>query len=286
MCAPLDRRIDGAAPLSSMRAQVVHPRAGRVEHQPGVDPELGAVRAVLQLGTGDPAAGEAQPGDLGVVEDHGARFDGGTHRHDGHPRVVHLVVAVDRDRLEVVGAQRRVVGRGPGRGDDPADTVAEGGQRRVGEDAGAQLGRAVRAALVDGQVEGERVDQVRGHVLGQHPPLVVVLRDQLDRAGLQVAQPAVHQLGGRGGGGAGEVAGVHHRHPQPRLRGVPGDRGAQDAAADHQQVVRRVGEQFPGLGAAGVAPAAGCVPRAGTLCRVFIVLSSPLRSSPWSARRP
>ncbi len=121
---------------------MVDPRAGRVQDQAGVDTELGAVGAVLQLGTGDPALGEAQPRDLGVVEDGGAGLDGRADRHQGHPGVVHLVVAVHRDGLEVVRPQLRHVALGLGRADDVTDTVTEGGQRRVREDTRAQLGRA------------------------------------------------------------------------------------------------------------------------------------------------
>ena len=59
--------------------------------------------------------GEAQAGDLGVVEDDGARLDGRADRHQGHPGVVHLVVAVHGDGLEVLGAQLGHVLRGLGR---------------------------------------------------------------------------------------------------------------------------------------------------------------------------
>ncbi len=230
--------------------QVVDPGAGGVQDEPGVDTELGAVGAVLQLGAGDPAPGEAEPGDGRVVEDDRARVDGRADRHQRHAGVVHLVVAVDRDRLQVVRTQLGHIALGLGRGDDVADAVAERRERGVGEDARAELGRAVRAALVDGQVEGERVGQVRGHLAGDRAPLEVVLRDQLHRAGLEVAQTAVEELGGGGGGGAGEVAGVHQSHPQPGLRGMPGGGDAQDAAADDQEVVRGPGQLLPGLGAA------------------------------------
>ncbi len=127
--------------------------------RPGVDAERGAVQAVLHVHAGHAAVGEAQAGDL-VVDDDRAGPDGRAHGHDGHARVVHLVVAVDRDSIEAVGAQAGVVGRGPGGGYESPDAVAEGRQHRVREDARTELGRAVRAALVDRQVEGERVDQV------------------------------------------------------------------------------------------------------------------------------
>ncbi|RPK71282.1 hypothetical protein EES42_14695 [Streptomyces sp. ADI95-17] len=231
-------------------AQVVDPRSGGVQHETGVDAELRAVQAVLQVGAGHPALGEPQPGHRRVVEDDRTRVDGRAHRHQRHPGVVHLVVAVDRDGLQVVRTQFGHIALRLRRADDVPDAVTERGERRVGEHPRAELGRAVRAALVDRQVEGERIGQVGGHLAGHRTPLEVVLRHQLHRAGLQVAQSAVEQLGGGGGGGAGEVAGVHQGHPQPGLRGVPGGGDAQDAATDHQEVVRSLGQLLPSLGAA------------------------------------
>ncbi|KPC68498.1 hypothetical protein ADL26_19395, partial [Thermoactinomyces vulgaris] len=105
---------------------------------------------------GDPAPGEAQARDGGVVEDDRAGVDGRADRHQRHAGVVHLVVAVDRDGLEVVGAQFGDVALGLGGGDDVADAVAERGERGVGEDASAELRGPVRSSLVDGQVELER----------------------------------------------------------------------------------------------------------------------------------
>ena len=95
-------------------AQVVDPRAGGVEHEAGVDAELGAVHAVLAARrrvTRPP--GEAQAGDLGVVEDDGAGVDGRADGHQRHPGVVHLVVAVDGDGLQVLRPQLGHVARRP-----------------------------------------------------------------------------------------------------------------------------------------------------------------------------
>ena len=274
-------------------AQVVHPRAGGVEHQAGVHAELAAVQAVAQLGAGDPAAGEAQAGDLGVVEHHGAGVDGGAHGHHRDARVVHLVVAVDGHRAQALGTQCGHLLGGVGGGGNPAHAVAEGGQRRVQEHAGAELGRAVRAALVDRHEEGQRVDQVRGHVGGERAALLVVLRDKLDRAGLQVAQTAVDELGGSAGGGTGEVAGVDHGDLQAGLGRGPGDGRAEDAAPDHQQVVGGLAEQLAGLGAGGGAAGGalgaqgrdgchgGCVRRAGRAAPLLLSCAvRPLREGP------
>jgi hypothetical protein len=73
----------------------------------------------------------------------------------------------------------------------------------------------VGAAVIDGQHEGERPDQVRGDSIQQRAALHVRLANQTQVPHLQVAKAAMDQLGGGAGGGAAEVAGVEQ-----------GDRGA------------------------------------------------------------
>lgn len=230
--------------------QVVDPRPGRVQHETGRHAELVTRYPVPELRAGHPAPGEAQARDLGVVEHGGTGLDGPADRHQRHPGVVHLVVAVHGHGLEVVRTQLGHVLRGLRRREQVPHAVTEGRQRRVREDTRAQLRRAVRPALVHGEVERERIRQVGGHLTGDRTALEVVLRHQLHRAGLQVAQTAVEQLGGGGGGRAGEVAGVDQGHPQARLCGMPGGGDAQNPATDHQEVVCRLGQLLPGLGTA------------------------------------
>ena len=100
-CAPLDSRIDGSAPRVLHPPQVVHPRPGGVEHQPGVDAELGAVGTV--------AAGSARvtrppvkrsPVTSASLSTVSAGVGRGPYRHQRHPGVVHLPVLVDRPGRE------------------------------------------------------------------------------------------------------------------------------------------------------------------------------------------
>ena len=65
-----------------------------------------------------------------------------------------------------------------------------------------------------------------------------------DLADGQVAEPAVHQLGGPPRRAEGEVVGVDGEHGQPAGHRVEGDAGAGDAEADddHVDLGRGVGQ--------------------------------------------
>ena len=70
----------------------------------------------------------------------------------------------------------------------------------------------------------------------QHAALAVGFANESNVAEPQVAQPAVDQLGGSTRGGTGEVAFVDERDLEPVRRRRLRDSGADDAAADHEQV--------------------------------------------------
>ena len=59
---------------------------------------------------------------------------------------------------------------------------------------------------------------------------------QLELVVLEVAQPAVDQLGGGGGGGRRQVGALDQQRGQPAAGGVARDAGAVDAAANDEHV--------------------------------------------------
>ena len=75
----------------------------------------------------------------------------------------------------------------------------------------------------------------------QDAPFPQRLADQAELSVLQVAQAAVHQPGRAARGAGREVVLLHQGHGQPARRGVQGDAGPGDPAADHQHVERVLG---------------------------------------------
>ena len=76
----------------------------------------------------------------------------------------------------------------------------------------------------------------------QRAPLVVRLPHEADIAQAQVAKAAVDQLRGRARRRASEVARVDERDGETGAGSVRGDRGADDATADDEQVEAAPGE--------------------------------------------
>jgi hypothetical protein len=71
-------------------------------------------------------------------------------------------------------------------------------------------------------------------------PFAAHLGHQLEFKLLEVAQAAVHQLGGTAGGAGGEILHFHQPHVQAPGPGVEGNARAGNAAADHEQVEGRL----------------------------------------------
>ena len=84
--------------------------------------------------------------------------------------------------------------------------------------------------------EARRPDQVPGNAQ-QDLALGERLAHQLELVLLEVAQPAVDQLGGRRRRGARQVVALHEDRRQAAAGCVARDAGAIDAAADDQQIV-------------------------------------------------
>jgi len=216
------------------------------KHAPGVDDRCGGDREALAVGlrlhaVDDPSRCLGQAQGPHPVGRHGALVEHGGADHCQHqPGVVGRGVVIDVGAADLVGGQGGHVGDGLG-GVDPlmelADAPAAGGV--VGPHGGAQRARQL---LGDQPVFGKQrqqkrldVHQVRG--VGQQPPaLVQRLVHQRHVALLQVAQPAVHQLGALRRGARGKVAAVDQGGAQAPGSGVEGDAGAGDTAPDHHQV--------------------------------------------------
>ena len=242
MWMPLAGRIDVGVGALVEGPDVVGPHAGGVDHHAGAHLDLAGARAGVDDGARHPVARLHEAGHPGVVDDGGAEVDRrGAGEREGQAGVVGLGVVVQVGPGEAVAERRHV---GPGRvGLEPAVDLAdaqpagqvvhphgraEGPRHLLGDDAAL--------AGEDRDEEREHLDQVRG-VAQQALALVQRLVDQADVAVLQVAQPAVHQLGRLGRRARGEVVALDEGGAQAAGGGVEGHAGAGDAAADDEHVV-------------------------------------------------
>jgi hypothetical protein len=221
---------------------VVGPHAGGVDHHAGAHLDLAGARAGVDDGPGHPVARLHEAGHPGVVDGGGAEVDRrGAGEREGQAGVVGLGVVVQVGPGEAVAERRHVR---PGRvGPEPAVDLAdpqpacqvvhphgraEGPRHLLGDDAAL--------AGEDRDEEREHLDQVRG-VAQQALAFVQRLVHQADVAVLEVAQPAVHQLGRLGRRARGEVVALDEGGAQAAGGGVEGHTGAGDAAADDEHVV-------------------------------------------------
>ena len=182
-----------------------------------------------------PPASRSAP-HLDARGDAGARERRGPRDGDRHARVVGLVIDVAPGRAQAGGAQRRHERARGARAQQAPTTVLEAPESAVEHEPGPQLRRSDRPTAVDGNEERARPHEVRGDDPRERVPLRVRLAHEADVAHLQVAQPAVDELGGGTRRGPGEVTALHQRDAQPGPRPEPGDRAAHDAAADDEQV--------------------------------------------------
>ena len=155
---------------------------------------------------------------------------------DRHARVVGLVVDVAARRAEPVQPQRRHERARRGRAQQAPAAVGEAAEGAVEHEPGTQLRRADRAAAIHGDEERARAHEVRRDDARERVALGVRLAHEADVAHLQVAEPAVDELGRCARRGPGEVAALDQRDPQAGVRAQPGDRAADDPAADDEQV--------------------------------------------------
>ena len=231
----LRARILEPADVVDPRAARVHDRACRDTHGFAVHEHVGALPP-------------AQCDHLGVVEDRRARVGGTANVCERQAPVVRHRVRVERAGAERLPAQARNEPPRPLDRDGPVQPGA--GERRVDQDPRLHEPGPVRAALVEREQEGQPSDEVRRDDSHQRPPLLVGLADEPHVAEAEVPEAAVDQLGRRRRRAAAEVAPVDERHREPVGRGRLGDAGADDAAADHEQVEAAIAEVGDRAGAA------------------------------------
>jgi hypothetical protein len=230
--------LDQPDPVAAVQRQLVAeegrdpgPRGVDERPRPHLAPALGTLQhgepaVALAPGAGAAGAGADLRSPLGRV-----------HRVEHHePRVVDPRVTVGEAAPEVRLERRPLRGRAEvdgGRARQqlaPAQVVVEQ-EPQPDQPRRPLLGRV-------GQDERERADDVRGRAQ-QHLALDQRLPDQPELVVLEVAQAAVDELGGPGGGVAREVVLLAEADGEAPSRRVAGDAHAVDPAADDEQVERR-----------------------------------------------
>ena len=191
---------------------------------------------------GDVAVVHVESDDLAARRDRRAAGRGRARDGDDEARVVGLVVVVDAACAQPVRSQRGGQRERAGGRDDQRRAVAEARERAVGDHAGADRDRAVRAVGAQRHAEAQRAHEVGGDDTGERTALGVRLAHELHVAHAQVAEAAVDQLGGRARRPRGEVVALEQRDAQSGPRGDPRDAGADDPAADDHDVERLVSE--------------------------------------------
>jgi hypothetical protein len=148
-------------------------------------------------------------------------------------------IGVDPARTKLLDAKRRNASpRALGR-DESA--VALTRQRGVGPQSRLDGERVIGAVPVEREKKRLTADEVRCHDLHERAPFPMSLPDEANVAEPQVAEAPVDELR-RGAGGLGaEVRPVDEGDGEPGAGRLAGDTGADDAAADHQEV------EAPGL---------------------------------------
>ena len=226
----------------------LHVRSGGVDRQPRANGKAVAVDAVRDPRADHPARLAQQPVHLQVVGHlrpvPGRTLDDGQGHALGavHVRLPqHLRAGETRDGRE----QWRPLPGPPGRqkgarwrllaavGDQPVDPGAAQGV----EEHGRVHGRPAlhQRARLGGHEEGQPAGQVRRDVL-EDSGFPVGFAHLPELALGQIADTAVQQFGRGRGGERAKIALFHQGHAQAAQRGVMGDKGAGDAAADDQQI--------------------------------------------------
>ena len=109
-------------------------------------------------------------------------------------------------------------------------------QTRVRPERATDRNAPVRAAAVDREHELQRRDEMGGDVAAEGVHLGERLADEAEMPEAQVAKPAVDQLRRRARRARGEVVALDDRDVQPVPGSDLGDAGADDPAADDEEV--------------------------------------------------
>src|SRR5918999_5503783 len=106
----------------------------------------------------------------------------------------------------------------------------------IGPEPGLHGERVVRAVPVQGQEEPLTADEVRCDDLHERAPLPMGLPDEANVAEAQVAEAPVDELRRSARGLGAEIRAVDKRDRETGAGRLAGDPGADDAAADHEEV--------------------------------------------------
>ncbi len=228
------------AALPDHRLGVVGPDPGGVDHLPRPHLDVAAVLEVAHGGAHHPLALAQEPDHAGPVGHVRPERGGGAHQRHRVPGVVDAGVVVPDGADQGVLAQgghlaQRLTPRELLVHRDAARPRRQAGHRVVQRETRCDVGPLPEAPL-ERVHERDRVDEVRREPLQQQTPLAQRLPHQPEVEHLQVAQPAVDQLGRARRRAAGPVAGLDQRDAEPAGRGVEGRPGADDPAADDEDV--------------------------------------------------
>ena len=238
-------------------ADVVGPHPGGVHHHRRGDVER------IAFGGDDAGAGDGagcarrlagQGGDLGVVgHDRAIVERRGAQDLQGQSGIVGPGIPVEEPGYQPVGAQRGQVLEGLGARHPlmalpDADASGEVVEPQGGEVGGGHAAVDHPVLAEQGDEEGEGLHQVGG-IVEQALALGQVLVHQPELTLLQVADPAVDQLGGLGRRARSEVVLLDQRGAQAAAGGVQGHPGAGDAAPDDQDVEMLAGQALQRGGA-------------------------------------
>jgi hypothetical protein len=183
---------------------------------------------------GDRAA--VEPHQLDSVQHDGASVGGAAEIRQTQPRIVGLGVGIEAGGAKAVEPQRRDESRG-GRRRDHSAALGDGTrQTRVRPERAADRNSPVRAAPIDRKDEVERPNEVGRHEAVERAHLSLSLADEAEMAETQVAKPAVDELRRRARRSRSEVVALDECDAEPVPRRDLGDSGADDPAADDEQV--------------------------------------------------
>ncbi len=194
---------------------------------------------IAHLHAVEPAGARDERLDLAVVEDAGAVARRREHVLEAEAlREEQQIVEVVAGPAQVLRPHVRLHReRGLGPQHAVALAVLAGGEQVVEPHAEAHLDEAARGAAVHRHQEGQRAHQVRGEAL-ERLLLAQRLAHQLEVAQLEVAEPAVDQLGGLRRGAGGEIALLEQRDRGAAQGQVTRHSRPRHAAADHHGVQR------------------------------------------------
>ena len=208
----------------------VYPGAGRV------DDRAGAHRDAVELGAADTPSRDPQVQHRGVVEDGRAGVGGRPDVCEAQPGVVRPRVGVQPAAPEALSPEVGHALTSAVRCHHATEPLPR--ESRVEPESSANRGGAVGTVVVERNQERKAMNEVRSDDAGEHSPLCMSLSYQPHVAEAEIAKPSVDELRGGAGRGAAEVALVDERDGEPRARRLVGDAGADDSAADDQQVER------------------------------------------------